>query len=145
MTDSIQTLVDDFEFLDDWEDRYGYVIELGKALDPLPAEYKTDATKVRGCVSQVWMISETDSATPPHFTFRGESDAMIVQGLIAILLRMYNGKTAQEIIDIDAQSVFKSLGLDEHLSPQRSNGLASMVKRIQRDAGNDRSAADQAS
>ena len=138
MTDSIQTLVEDFEFLDDWEDRYGYVIELGKALDPLPAEHKIDATKVRGCVSQVWMISETDEANPPHFTFRGESDAMIVQGLIAILLRMYNGKTAQEILDIDAQSVFKSLGLDEHLSPQRSNGLASMVKRIQRDAGDTR-------
>ena len=145
MTDSLQTLIEDFEFLDDWEDRYGYVIELGKALEPLPSEYKTDATKVRGCVSQVWMISETDDTDPPHFTFRGESDAMIVQGLIAILLRMYNGKTAQEILDIDAQSVFKSLGLDEHLSPQRSNGLASMVKRIQHDAGDDRGAADQAS
>jgi len=145
MTDSIQTLIEDFEFLDDWEDRYGYVIELGKALDPLPDESKTDSTKVRGCVSQVWMISETDDTNPPHFTFRGESDAMIVQGLIAILLRMYNGKTAQEILDIDAQSVFKSLGLDEHLSPQRSNGLASMVKRIQHDAGDDRAPSDQTS
>lgn len=77
MTDSIQTLIEDFEFLDDWEDRYGYVIELGKALESLPNEHKTDATKVRGCVSQVWMICDTDDSNPPHFTFRGESDAML--------------------------------------------------------------------
>ncbi len=133
-TRSINSLIEDFEFLDDWEDRYRYVIELGKTLPPLAESEKTDATKVRGCVSQVWLISESDSQSSDQIRFRGESDAHIVQGLIAILLAMYDGKTPAEILGIDATQTFQTLGLDEHLTPQRSNGLAAMVGRIRADA-----------
>ncbi len=123
----------DFELLDDWEDRYRYVIELGRGLEPLPEEARTDANKVRGCASQVW-LSTTTAPTSRRMHFVGDSDAHIVRGLIAILFSVYEGKTAEEILATDAQGVFADLGLKEHLTPQRSNGLASMVERIRRDA-----------
>ena len=132
--DSLERLIEDFELLEDWEDRYRYVIELGKNLPPFDDALKTSATKVTGCVSQVWLVCERSKDTPPRLSFRGTSDAHIVQGLIAILFRLYNDKSPQEILDVDAQGIFRRLGLDEHLSPQRSNGLAAMVKRIRHDA-----------
>jgi cysteine desulfuration protein SufE len=126
-----------FEVLDDWEDRYRYVIELGRTLSPMAAALKTETSKVRGCASQVWLVSET-RATPansaPELHFIGDSDAHIVRGLIAVLFALFEGKTANEILETDASAVFKELGLAEHLTPQRSNGLASMVERIRADA-----------
>jgi cysteine desulfuration protein SufE len=132
---SIDDIQSDFEMLDDWEDRYRYVIELGRKLDPLPPAEKSDANKVRGCASQVWLISNREGrpSTAP-LTFSGESDSHIVQGLIAILLTLVNGRTASEILALDIQSRFAALGLNEHLTPQRSNGLASMIERIRADA-----------
>ena len=130
----ITHLIDDFEILEDWEDRYRYVIELGKKLPPLDEALKTDFTKVTGCVSQVWLICDRSDGPPLKLSFRGMSDAHIVQGLIAILFSLFNGKTPQEIMAIDEQAIFHRLGLDEHLTPQRSNGLAAMVKRIRADA-----------
>jgi len=132
---SIESLIEDFSFLDDWEERYRYVIELGRELDPLSAEEHAPANKVQGCVSQVWLVSEArPAADGRHLVFRGDSDAHIVRGLIAILMRIYSGRTPAEILAIDPKSIFTRLGLDEHLSPQRSNGLYSMVGRIQADA-----------
>ncbi len=131
---SIEQLIEDFEFLDDWEDRYRYVIELGKDLEPFPDELRSDTTKVKGCVSQVWLISRRPADAPGTLTFIGDSDAHIVRGLIAILFRLFSGKTPQDILDADAKKVFEQLGLDAHLSPQRSNGFYSMVERIRRDA-----------
>jgi cysteine desulfuration protein SufE len=127
----------DFAVLDDWEDRYRYVIELGRTLEPLPEELRTDANKVRGCASQVWLATRVERAgegTSPRLTFQADSDAHIVRGLIAILLAMYNGKRADEILATDSDPIFTELGLIEHLTPQRSNGLASMVTRIRSDA-----------
>ena len=130
----IEEIVDDFELLSDWEERYRHVIELGRTLQPLtPAEHN-DATKVRGCVSQVWLVTERGGGTDPKLTFRGDSDAHIVRGLIAILLAIYSGHTASEILAIDARAILHQLGLDTHLSPQRSNGLFSMVDRIRAEA-----------
>jgi len=133
---SIQDLVDDFEVLGEWEDRYRYVIELGKELEPLSEEEHSPANKVEGCVSQVWLVNELRTADDgtPLLHFRGDSDAHIVRGLIAILMRLYSDKRPAEILDLDARTVFAKLGLDEHLTPQRSNGLYSMVARIQADA-----------
>lgn len=133
---SIDSLIDDFSFLDDWEERYRYVIELGKALAPLSEAEHSAANKVQGCVSQVWLVTEPHAQDhDPVITFRGDSDAFIVRGLIAIVLRIYSGKTAREILTIDAREIFERLGLNEHLSPQRSNGLYSMVERVKHDAG----------
>lgn len=131
---SIEQLIEDFEFLDDWEDRYRYVIELGKDLEPFPDEQRNEATKVKGCVSQVWLISRRPADAPGTLTFIGDSDAHIVRGLIAILFQLFSGKTPQAILDADAKKAFEQLGLDAHLSPQRSNGFYSMVGRIRRDA-----------
>ena len=131
---SIDQIIDDLAFLDDWEDRYRYIIELGKELEPIDSAERNQQTKVRGCASQVWLISESNDDNPPRLAFRGDSDAHIVRGLIAILFRLYNDMTASEILDIDARDVFHRLGLDEHLTPQRSNGFVSMMKRIQNDA-----------
>jgi cysteine desulfuration protein SufE len=132
----IQDLIDDFAFLDEWEERYRYVIELGKGLEPLSDEEHSAANKVEGCVSQVWLVNEArqDPAGQTVLHFRGDSDAHIVRGLIAILMRLYSDKAPADILDIDARDVFAKLGLDEHLTPQRSNGLYSMVARIQADA-----------
>jgi cysteine desulfuration protein SufE len=133
---AIDDIVENFELLDDWEDRYRYVIELGNALAPLSDAEHTDAFKVRGCASQVWLVSQTepDGAGQARLFFRGDSDAHIVRGLIAILLAIYSGRTAEEILGYDAQGLFARIGLKDHLTQQRSNGLASMVARIRADA-----------
>jgi cysteine desulfuration protein SufE len=125
-------LQSDFAVLDDWEDRYRYIIELGRTLPPMAPELKNETTKVRGCASQVWLVSEPQASGTMHFL--GESDAHIVQGLIAILFAIYEGQSPREILSIDPGTVFDALGLKEHLTPQRSNGLASMVERIRVDA-----------
>jgi cysteine desulfuration protein SufE len=131
---SIETIQSDFEMLDDWEDRYRYVIELGRQLPPLPTEAKTEATKVRGCASQVWLVSKVEPAPSKTLAFQGESDSHIVQGLIAILLALANHRSPSDLATLDIQSTFNNLGLKEHLTPQRSNGLASMIARIKADA-----------
>jgi len=133
MSPTIAGIATDFELLDDWEDKYRYVIELGRALPPLPEAARTDANKVRGCASQVWLLTRVDPHTKV-MTFQGDSDAHIVKGLVAILLTMLSGKTAAEIVASDPLAAFDRLGLKEHLTPQRSNGLASMVARIKADA-----------
>lgn len=130
-----QDIADNLSFLDDWEDRYRYIIELGQALPRLEADERVDANKVNGCVSQVWLVSEpteTDGAVSLHI--RGESDAMIVQGLVAILLALYSDRPAREIAETDAITIFDELGLREHLTAQRSNGLVAMVNRIRAEA-----------
>jgi cysteine desulfuration protein SufE len=132
---SFEEILADFELLDDWEDRYRYVIELGRKLEPLPEEERSPANKVQGCVSQVWLSTHVDrSGNMPRLTFIGDSDAHIVRGLIAILFALYSGKTAEEIVSIDAAQRLGLLHLNEHLTPQRSNGLMAMVKRIRSDA-----------
>ncbi len=128
-------LVDDFSFLDDWEDRYRYVIELGRELSPLDESQMSDTYKVRGCASQVWLVTDIDHASGvPVLSFKGDSDAMIVKGLIAILISIYSGKPAQEILRTDAYAMLQEIDLQQNLSQQRSNGLKSMVQRIQADA-----------
>jgi cysteine desulfuration protein SufE len=128
-------IAENFAVLDEWEDRYRYVIELGRTLPPLDASDRTDANKVLGCASQVWVGTRvTPSAEGPRLSFVGDSDAHIVRGLVAIVVAIYQGKTASEIISTDAMAKLASVGLDEHLTPQRSNGVASMIKRIKADA-----------
>jgi cysteine desulfuration protein SufE len=129
---AIDEILDNFSLLDEWDDRYRYVIELGRGLTPLPESDHVEANKVQGCASQVWLTTQikTDGARGPILTFAADSDAHIVRGLIAILFALYSGKPAREILDIDALAVFDSIGLREHLTPQRSNGLRAMVERI---------------
>ncbi|MEI5677602.1 MULTISPECIES: SufE family protein [unclassified Mesorhizobium] len=134
MSATMQSIREDFAFLDEWEDRYRYVIELGEALPPYPDSARDDAHKVQGCVSQVWLLTEPAEGVDPVINFQGDSDAHIVRGLVAIMLALFSGRRASEIITTDAEAVLRSLGLDEHLTPQRANGLRSMVKRIKRDA-----------
>lgn len=135
MPQNIQDMMDDFSFLDDWEDRYMHVIELGKSLAPLSDDERNANTKVNGCVSQVWLVLEVDNAgRNPVLKFRGDSDAHIVKGLVAVVLTIFSGRTAQEIVDIDAAAILSGLGLEEHLTPQRSNGLHAMIGRIKQDA-----------
>jgi cysteine desulfuration protein SufE len=134
---SIEQILDDFDVLDSWDDRYRYVIELGRELPPFPEAARTDENKVQGCASQVWFVSSTHPATNgggPVIEFQGDSDAHIVKGLIAILLALYSGQPARKILETDAIEIFNRLGLGEHLTPQRSNGFRSMVERIRRDA-----------
>ncbi|MDQ1185449.1 MULTISPECIES: SufE family protein [Agrobacterium] len=131
---SLDKIMDDFSFLDDWEDRYRYVIELGKELPDLADEKKTAENKVQGCASQVWLVSHSDGGPDPVLTFEGDSDAHIVRGLVAIVLATYSGKRASEIATLDAIEVFGKIGLVEHLSSQRANGLRSMVNRIREEA-----------
>ncbi|TBN13342.1 cysteine desulfuration protein SufE [Agrobacterium cavarae] len=131
---SLDKIMDDFSFLDDWEDRYRYVIELGKELPDLADEKKTAKNKVQGCASQVWVVSHSDGGPDPILTFEGDSDAHIVRGLVAIVLATYSGKKASEIAALDAIEVFGKIGLVEHLSSQRANGLRSMVNRIREEA-----------
>ncbi len=127
----IQDMIDDFAFLDDWEERYMHVIELGKGLAPLSDDERNDINKVKGCASQVWLVGEAKEGA---LLYRGDSDAHIVKGLVAITLAIYSGQSAQTILSINAKDIFTELGLSEHLSAQRSNGLAAMVNRIQQDA-----------
>jgi len=131
---SFEEILADFEFLDDWEDRYRYVIELGRKLEPLPEDERNAANKVQGCVSQVWLSTTVEPGSPPRLTFIGDSDAHIVRGLVAILFAIYSGKTADEILSVDARQTLGELHLNEHLTPQRSNGLMAMVNRIRSDA-----------
>ena len=133
---SIDEITENFAVLDDWDDRYRYVIELGRMLTPLPEAARTDANKVQGCASQVWLDTSVkpNGAAGPTLTFVGDSDAHIVRGLIAILFALYSGKPAREILNTDAVALFQKLALREHLTPQRSNGFRSMVERIKRDA-----------
>ena len=126
---AFEDIVEDFEFLEDWEDRYRYVIEQGKALDPLPEALKVPATKVHGCASQVWLHPQIENGV---FRFDGESDAMIVRGLIAVLRALYNDLPVSDVVKVDAQGELARLGLNDHLSAQRSNGLRSMIERIQK-------------
>jgi cysteine desulfuration protein SufE len=135
---AIDDIIDNFSLLDEWDDRYRYVIELGRALAPLPEAARTSANKVQGCASQVWLASEVrpDGADGPVLCLVGDSDAHIVRGLIAILFALYSGKPAREILSTDALALFERLGLREHLTPQRSNGFRSMVERIRADARN---------
>ncbi|MBC6441661.1 MAG: SufE family protein [Rhodobacteraceae bacterium] len=131
MTEDFQNIVDTFEFLEDWEDRYRHVIELGKAMPALDQVLRVPATKVDGCASQVWIVAEVDGqGGGATFRFRGDSDALIVRGLIAILGALYNGQTLDAVLKTDAQGAFARLGLDRHLSAQRSNGLRAMIARI---------------
>ncbi|MGS4885535.1 SufE family protein [Roseibium sp. MB-4] len=136
MTTTLDDILETFEFLDDWEDRYKYLIDLGKDLPPLTDAERSEEHKVRGCVSQVWLITEIEknAESAPVLTFRGDSDALIVQGLVAIVTAVFSGKTAEDILKTDVEGVFNQLDLQEHLTPQRSNGLRSMVGRIRTDA-----------
>lgn len=133
MTD-IDTIRDNFAFLDDWQERYRYIIELGNDLPPYPEEARDDEHKVRGCVSQVWLHTTLGDGPDPEMTFLGDSDAHIVRGLVAIMLALFSGRRASEIMKIDAEETLRSLGLDEHLTPQRANGLRSMIQRIKQEA-----------
>lgn len=138
---NIDELLEDFEFLEDWEDRYGYIIELGKKLPPMDEADKNEATRVHGCQSQVWMMADTRGGAAsaeggaggggePRLKLTADSDAFIVRGLIAVLFVMYDGKPIASVSGIDSEAVFEQLGLDQHLSPTRRNGLFAMVKRI---------------
>jgi len=132
MTRAIEAIIDDFDLLDDWEDKYRYVIELGRELPDMDDSEKTAGNKVNGCVSQVWVVAEpSEGAT---LTFRGDSDAHIVRGLVAIMISALSGKPSQDIVAFDAERLFKRIGLDSHLTPQRSNGLRSMVERMKAEA-----------
>jgi cysteine desulfuration protein SufE len=128
---AIDAIADDFAILSDWDDRYRYIIELGRTLEPLPASERNAATKVSGCVSQVWIAADLQST---RLHFRGDSDSSLVKGLIAIALSIFNDKTPQQILAIDAHKTFLALGLDAHLTPQRSNGVRAMILRIKADA-----------
>ena len=130
-TEAFEELADTFEFLDDWEERYRHVIELGKAMPPLDDSFKVPALKVQGCASQVWLRPQIDAG---RFDFQGDSDAMIVRGLIAILHRLYGGLTLANVLAVDATAELGRLGLNDHLSSQRSNGLRAMVERIRQTA-----------
>jgi cysteine desulfuration protein SufE len=133
---TIDEIIENFSTLDDWDDRYRYVIELGRALTPLPETERTEANKVQGCASQVWLATKTqpNGATGPVLNFVADSDAHIVRGLIAILFALYSGKPARDILSTDALALFDRMGLRENLTPQRSNGLRSMIERIRSDA-----------
>lgn len=135
MTADIDTLVADFEMLDDWEDRYRHLIELGRALPLMDAALKTPATKVNGCASQVWIYSRViEGSNGKQLSLQGDSDALIVKGLIAITLMIFSPLNVSQISSSDTAAIFARLGLQDHLTPQRSNGLASMVARIKADA-----------
>ena len=126
-TEAFEEIVEDFEFIEDWEERYRYVIEQGKSMDPLDDALKVPATKVDGCASQVWLHPKIDGNV---MYFDGDSDAMIVRGLIAVLRKLYNGLTLDEVLAVDARAEFARLGLNDHLSSQRSNGLKAMIERV---------------
>jgi cysteine desulfuration protein SufE len=133
---SIDMIIENFALLDEWDDRYRYLIELGRALAPLPEAARSEVNKVQGCASQVWLSKQFDRSAgdEPRLNYLGDSDAHIVRGLIAILLTLYSGQTPREILATDAIAVFDEFGFREHLTPQRSNGLRAMVERIRADA-----------
>jgi cysteine desulfuration protein SufE len=132
---TIDEITENFAVLDEWDDRYRYVIELGRTLSPFPDQARTEKNKVQGCASQVWLTTDIEnSAGGPILRFEGDSDAHIVRGLIAILFAIYSGRPARDILRLDALDLFDRLGLRAHLTPQRSNGLKSMVGRIREEA-----------
>jgi cysteine desulfuration protein SufE len=132
----LEEIIENFEYLDEWEDRYRYLIELGRGLEPLDAAACCDKNKVRGCASQVWLETKIarEQEGSPVLYLKGDSDAHIVRGLVALLLALYSGQTAARILSIDAPGLFEKLGLLAHLTPQRSNGVRSMVERIKSEA-----------
>jgi cysteine desulfuration protein SufE len=135
MAETVAALKEDFSLIDEWEDRYRYVIELGRGLVPLAESDRTPRNKVQGCASQVWIAAhEERNGKEPRLVFTGDSDALIVKGLIAIIFRLFSGRSPAEILATDAGALLDELGLREHLTPQRSNGVASMVARIKSDA-----------
>lgn len=123
-------IIQNFEILGNWEERYRYVIDLGRKLPGLDDKYKTEENRVKGCVSNVWLVTRVNEGSPPTLEFEADSDAHIVRGLVAILLAIYSGKSPGEIVDIDIRDIFQKLDLENHLSPSRSNGFFSMVERI---------------
>ena len=127
---ALDEIIDTFTFLDDWDDRFAYLIELGRKLPDLPAEQKTEDNKVHGCTSQVWLVGEIKAGEPPRLSFQADSDAFIVRGLIAILMAAYDGQPAEFIVSHDIAEVFSKLGLDGHLSPNRQNGFFAMTNTI---------------
>lgn len=129
----LEELFENFEFFDSWEEKYQYVIDLGKNIEVLPEQYKTDEWKVQGCQSQVWLVPEIKNGI---FHFKGDSDAILVKGIIAIILLIYNNKSAEEIKNIDVAKIFAKLGLEENLTPSRRNGMISMVNKIRQYAEN---------
>lgn len=131
---TINELADDFALLPDWEERISHVIELARTLEPISDAERTEENRVRGCISRVWLVSERRADAPERLYFRGDSDAHLVRGEIAMLLRIFSGRTPQEILSIDPKAVFERLGLKEALTAQRSNGLFSMMNRIQQEA-----------
>ncbi|GBD49107.1 cysteine desulfuration protein SufE [Methylopila sp. Yamaguchi] len=131
---NIDEIIEGFEFIDDWEERIRYLIELGRELAPLAEADRTPETKVQGCASQVWLATDVGEGENPILTFRGDSDAHLVRGLVAVMIALYSGKRAREILATDAGEVMERIKLREHLTPQRSNGLRSMVERIKREA-----------
>lgn len=131
---TINDLADDFALLPDWEERISHVIELARSLEPISEAERTEENRVRGCISRVWLVSERRADAPEKLYFRGDSDAHLVRGEIAMLLRIFSGRTPQEILSIDPKAVFERLGLKEALTAQRSNGLFSMMNRIQQEA-----------
>jgi cysteine desulfuration protein SufE len=132
----IDEIIDNFSYLDEWEDKYRYLIELGKSLEPLPDSAKTEEHKVRGCASQVWLETRREVAADGAeiLFYRGDSDAHLVRGLIAVLMALYSGHAPRYVVETDALAVFKQLGFEAHLTPQRSNGLRAMVDRMKNDA-----------
>lgn len=132
---TIDEILDGFEMIDDWEERYRFLIELGRDLDPLPEEARSPANKVAGCASQVWLeTTVAGGGDEPVLTFRGDSDAHLVRGLIAVLIALYSGRPARAVLATDAGATLERMGLKEHLTPQRSNGVRAMVERIKREA-----------
>lgn len=123
----IDELIENFELLDDWEDKYRYIIDLGSKLDLFPAQFRTEEWKVRGCQSQVWLVPEKKDG---RLVFKGDSDAAIVKGIIAIVMTIFSGKTPEEIKEVKFEEIFNRLGLEEHLSPSRRNGLTAMTEKI---------------
>lgn len=129
---NIDELIENFEYFDSWEEKYQYVIDLGHQLEPLENEYKTDEWKVQGCQSQVWLVPQINNGI---YHFKGDSDAILVKGIISIVLMIYNDKNAEQIKSIDVAKIFAKLGLEENLTPSRRNGMLSMVKKIRQYAG----------
>lgn len=128
---TIEEILDTFEFIEDWEERYGIIIDLGKKLEPLNDIYKVEDYRVRGCQSQVWLVPSVEGeGADKRITFKGDSDAVIVRGLVGLMLVIFSGKTPQEILDTDAKAILEQMNLKEHLSPLRANGLFSMMERI---------------
>ena len=132
----IEELIENFEFLGDWEERYRYIIELGRKLPDFDEAHRTEENKVRGCQSQVWLITEEAVVDDDQLHFRADSDAHIVRGLLAILLMMFTAKSPSAILSVDAKDIFAKIGLDQHLSPSRANGLNAMVQRVRAIAAN---------